>query len=281
MNRETAAQEIGGIYESIGFIGAGRMATALAGGVVQAGVATAEQILASDASNEALAQFESAIPGVKTQDTNEMVAEQAGVIVLAVKPQMMDAVLAGLRSVVRGDKLLVSIAAGVTIARLSAPFKRGVRVVRVMPNTPCLIGHGASAYSLGENATPEDASLVSTLLSAVGAAYEVSESQLDAVTGLSGSGPAFVYTAIEALTDAGVKEGLPREIAAQLAARTVVGAGEMVLTTGQHPALLRDQVTSPGGTTAAGLAALERTALRNSLSEAVAAAAQRSRELGG
>lgn len=268
------------IPQKIGFIGAGRMATALARGVVHAGVATPEQVLASDASEQTLGQFETAVPGSQTYGANKMVAEQADLLVLAVKPQMMADVLDEVYASVDGQTLVVSIAAGVTLKRLTAPFKRGTRLVRVMPNTPCLVGCGASAYSLGEHATREDAKLVSTLLSAVGDAYQVPEKQLDAVTGLSGSGPAFVYTVIEALTDAGVQCGLPRDVAANLATRTVAGAAEMVLSTGQHPAVLRDQVTSPGGTTAAGLAALERCGLRNALAEAVAAATRRSEELG-
>ncbi len=268
------------IQKTIGFIGAGRMATALARGMVHAGLVGADQVLASDASTDSLSQFEASVPGAQTTGSNVMAAEKADLLVLAVKPQMMAGVLAEIRSAVRPTTLIVSIAAGFTLEQLTKPFKRGTRLVRVMPNTPCLIGKGASAYSLGENATPEDASLVDKLLSSVGQAFQVPEKQLDAVTGLSGSGPAFVYTAIEAMTDAAVMAGLPREVAAQLAARTVAGAAEMVLTTGQHPAVLRDQVTSPGGTTAAGLAALDRCGFRNALAEGVTAAVHRSEELG-
>lgn len=270
----------GTLSQKIGFIGAGRMATALAKGIVHAGVADPEQLLASDASSDALSHFETATPGAATYGDNAKVAEQADVLMLAVKPQVMPSVLAQLRGAVRSETLLVSIAAGVTLAKLSGAMKRGTRIIRVMPNTPCLIGRGASAFAVGETATPEDAQTVTALLSAVGDAYQVPESQLDAVTGLSGSGPAFVYTAIEALTDAGVAAGLPRAVAAQLAARTVGGAAEMVLSTGEHPAVLRDQVTSPGGTTAAGLAALDRWGMRHALAAAVAAATARSKELG-
>lgn len=256
------------------------MASAIARGVVRAGVASAEQIFASDANEQALSELEAAAPGVQTTSVNTMVAEKADLLLLAVKPQVMPVVLADIRSAVRPQTLLVSVAAGVTLEQLAKPFKRGTRVVRVMPNTPCLIGKGASAYSLGDNATKEDGLLVESLLASVGEAYAVPEYQLDAVTGLSGSGPAYVYTVIEALADAGVRSGLPRPVAAQLAARTVAGAAEMVLSTGKHPAVLRDEVVSPGGTTAAGLAALERCGVRHALAEAVTAATERSRELG-
>jgi pyrroline-5-carboxylate reductase len=154
------------------------------------------------------------------------------------------------------------------------------RIVRVMPNTPCLIGKGASGYSLGEHATVHDGKLVASLLSAVGVAYEVPEELLDAVTGLSGSGPAFVYSMIEALAAGGVAAGLPPELAAELAARTVAGAAEMVLQTGESPSALRDRVKSPGGTTVAGLAVLDEHGFSDALSQAVAAAARRSAELG-
>lgn len=268
------------IKHTIGFVGAGQMATALAKGMVHAGLVGADQLRASDASSEALARFEAAVPGAVTTSVNSEVATEVDVLVLAVKPQFMDDVLAEVGGDVRPATLIVSVAAGVTLGRLAHGFKRGARLVRVMPNTPCLIGKGAIGYCAGANATPEDAELVGKLLAAVGEAYEVTEPQLDAVTGLSGSGPAFVYTAIEALSDAGVRAGLPRHVALQLAARVMIGAGEMVLSSGEHPAALRDAVTSPGGTTAAGLAALERNAFRWALGEAVDAATARSRELG-
>lgn len=256
------------------------MATALAEGAVRSGVASEEQLLASARTEETLAQLRQRIPGIRTTTSNSEVAEQADLLILGVKPQVMAAALADIRGSVRPQTLVVSIAAGVTLEQLAKPFKRGTRVVRVMPNTPCLIGKGAAAFSLGEHATKDDAKLVELLVSAVGEGYAVPEYQLDAVTGLSGSGPAYVYTAIEALTDAAVRVGLPRAVASQLAARTVAGAAEMVLSTGKHPAVLRDEVTSPGGTTAAGLAALEANGFRHALAEAVSAAESRSRELG-
>ena len=271
----------------VGFIGAGRMATAVARGLVQAEVVSSGEIVACDPSPVAAEQFKSAIPGATVLKNNRQLSAKAGVIVLAVKPQHMELVLAELAGAVEGangeveDPLVVSIAAGVTLARLSAGLPDGTRLVRVMPNTPCLIGRGASAYSLGATATAADSDTVHQMLAAVGTAWEVPEKFLDAVTGLSGSGPAFVYTMIESLSDGGVLMGLPRDLASALAAQTVAGAAEMVLTTGEHPAQLREEVTSPGGTTVAGLEALEKEGLRAALLQAVRAATCRSQELGG
>ena len=202
-------------------------------------------------------------------------------IVLAVKPQGMATVLAELKPLVTPDHLIISIAAGISLATMADGLGPGRRLARVMSNTPALVGAGASAYCLGSEARPEDETLVRTFMEAVGTAYPIPETLMDAVTGLSGSGPAFVYAIIEALSDGGVKVGLPREIATALAAQTVVGAARMVLETGQHPGFLKDQVASPGGTTIAGLHALERGALRATLMDAVEAAARRSAELAG
>jgi pyrroline-5-carboxylate reductase len=264
----------------IGLMGAGRMATALARGLVQAGIVPAKSVLASDPSAEARRAFSDAVPGVLVAADNAKRVAHADVIFLAVKPQQMSDALEAVRDALRGDALVVSIAAGITIDRIAGQLPTGQRIIRVMPNTPCLIGQGASAFSLGENATPEDAKLVTTLLSAVGTAYEVPESLLDAVTGLSGSGPAFVYSMIEALTAGGTAAGLPADLAAELAARTAVGAAAMVLETGEKPSVLRERVTSPGGTTVAGLAVLGERGFTKTVAEAVVAAAQRSVELG-
>jgi pyrroline-5-carboxylate reductase len=175
----------------------------------------------------------------------------------------------------------VSIAAGVTLGQLAVALGADRRLIRVMPNTPCLVGASASGYAPGEAATSDDIALVDRLLNVVGTAFRLPEHLLDAVTGLSGSGPAFVYAVIEALSDGGVRVGLPRDVATALAAQTVLGSARMVLETGLHPGVLKDQVTSPGGTTIAGLHALERGGLRAALMDAVEAAARRSRELGG
>lgn len=266
----------------IGFLGAGRMAQALAAGFVRSGLTTAEKITAYDPAPAASKAFVDAVgAGAKQAASTAEVVKNARIVFLAVKPQYADESLAAAAKDWRaGEQLLVSVAAGVTIATLAAPLPKGSAVVRVMPNTPCLVGKGASCYALGKHATAQQGEEVGRLLSAVGFASETPEKLLDAVTGLSGSGPAFVYTVIEALADGGVRSGLPRALAAELAAHTVAGAAEMVSATGQHPAALRDAVASPGGTTITGLAELERLGVRSALIEAVTAATRRSAELG-
>ena len=265
--------------ERIGLIGAGQMATALAHGFIKAGLITADRLLASDVDEHARQRFAQATAANTTAD-NALVAAQSEVVFLAVKPQQMAQVAADLQGKLPADRLIVSIAAGVRLASLAEWFGPDPRIVRVMPNTPCLVGQGACAYSLGDRATVEDGALVGRLLGALGHAWQVEEKLLDAVTGLAGSGPAFVYVVVEALSDAGVKMGLPRGIATEMAARTVRGAAEMVLATGEHPAVLKDRVASPAGTTIAGLHALESAGLRAALIDAVQAATHRSMELG-
>lgn len=255
------------------------MATALARGWLAAGLVRAEHVLASDPVPQARKAFASETGLHATGDNREVVAASS-ILVIAVKPQSMAALLNDIRSGITPDHLIVSIAAGVPLRQLSSGLGPNIRLIRVMPNTPCLVGASASGYAPGENATAEDISLVDRFLNAVGKAFRVPESLLDAVTGLSGSGPAFVYLVIEALSDGGVRVGLPRDAATQLAAQTVFGAAKMVLETGSHPAVLKDAVTSPGGTTIAGLHALERGGLRAALIDAVEAATRRSAELG-
>ncbi len=264
---------------SIGFIGAGQMATALAKGLIQAGLASPDRLLASDPAADARERFARAT-GARAVADNLEVATAAEVLFLAVKPQQIPQVLDELAGKVAADKLVVSIAAGVSLRVLVQHLGPEVRLARVMPNTPCLVGQGACGYCLGAGALPEDGPLVERLLGAVGVAFRVEEKLLDAVTGLSGSGPAFVYVMIEALSDGGVRMGLPRHIATALAAQTLRGAAEMVLATGEHPAALKDRVASPGGTTIAGLAALEAGGLRAALIAAVEAATRRAGELG-
>ncbi len=265
--------------KGIGFLGAGQMARALAGGFVRAGLVAAERIVAHDPVAAAAGQFAEALPEARLVSDNREVARVADVLFLAVKPQQVGAVAGELAGSLGSGQLLVSIAAGISLDRLAAAFGTG-RVIRVMPNTPCLVGRGAAGYAWGPAVTREDAEYVGGLLQAVGVAFPVEEKLLDAVTGLSGSGPAFVYTMIEALSDGGVRMGLPRATATALAAQTVLGAAEMVLTTGEHPAVLKDRVASPGGTTIAGLQALERHGFRAALMGAVEAATERSLELG-
>jgi len=266
------------LQQTIGFIGAGQMARALANGFIKSGLVSADRIVAADPLPAALTAFEKAVPGSRTAANNAIVAQESDVLFLATKPQQIASALGELRAAANG-KLVISIAAGIALKTLATALPEA-RLVRVMPNTPCLIGQSASGYCLGPRTTPADGQLVGQLLSAVGRAFAVDEKLLDAVTGLSGSGPAFVYVMIEALSDGGVQMGLPRDIAMALAAQTVRGAAQMVLETGEHPAVLKDRVASPGGTTIAVLQALEAGGLRGALMAAVEAATRRSTELG-
>lgn len=254
------------------------MATALALGMIRAGIAEPGAILASDPSPSAREAFREQT-GAEVSASNLEVARRCGVLVLAVKPQGVPEVLAEVHPEIGADHLVVSIAAGVALETIGSGLGPECRLARVMPNTPALIGQGAAGYCLGPNAVAGDETMVRALLDSVGRAHRVPESLLDAVTGLSGSGPAFVYIMIEALADGGVRVGLPRDVAVSLAAQTVLGAAAMVVETGLHPGVLKDQVASPGGTTIAGLHALERGAVRAALIDAVEAAARRSAEL--
>ena len=263
----------------IGFLGAGQMATALAGGWSKAGLLNVSRCQAADPYPDARTKFENGT-GIRTLDGNREVAAVCDVLILAVKPQVLPGVLAELRPELQAKHLVISIAAGVTLQTLADGLGQTTRLIRVMPNTPCLVGASATGYSPGATATPEDVELVSKLFGAVGKAFRVAEPLLDAVTGLSGSGPAYVYLLIEAMADGGVRCGLPRDVALSLAAQTVFGAAKMVLETGQHPAVLKDAVTSPGGTTIAGLQVLERAAIRSAMIDAVEAATKRAIDLG-
>ncbi len=262
----------------LGVIGCGKMGSALVKGAVAAGAVSPDEIWLHDAyapSAEALSEE----IGAQLAGSNGAVVQNAETVLLCTKPHdLLDMIR--LLPVLDARHLFISIAAGVTLADLEEALGDEVRAIRVMPNTPALVGRGAAAFARGTRASDSDAAFVETLLGAVGSVVEVPERLMDAVTGLSGSGPAFVYTVIEALADGGVLVGLPRDKALQLAAQTVSGAAEMVLRTGTHPAALRDQVTSPGGTTIAGLAEIEAGALRAALIEAVRAAAERAAELG-
>ena len=263
----------------IGFLGAGKMATALAHGWIRAGICPASHVRASDVYPAAREAF-TRETGVATTESNTAVAADADVLILAVKPQQIPSLLEEIRGGVSKQPLIVSIAAGIPLQRLENLLGSGHRLVRVMPNTPCLVGASASAYCLGGVASEADAALMQTLLGAVGLAVKLPEPLLDAVTGLSGSGPAYACLMIEGLADGGVRAGLPRDVALKLAAQTLLGTAQMVLQSGQHPGVLKDAVASPGGTTIAGLHELERAGLRGALMNAVVAATQRSRELG-
>ena len=277
----------------LGFIGCGKMAAALIKGVLKSGLCRPADIIVSDV-HASTAEKLRAETGVTAALSNVEVVAASDAIVLAVKPG--DA-LAAIQSVTtqqmessmrwawqggsgKGGKLLLSIVAGLSIRSLEQAAGEKLRIIRVMPNTPALVLSGASAFALGTQATEEDAEIAGKIFGGVGLAVRVKEELLDSVTGLSGSGPAYVFTIIEALADGGVLMGLPRELALQLAAKTVAGAAEMVLQTGLHPAVLRDQVASPGGTTIAGLEALEAGGLRAALIAAVRAATGRATALG-
>jgi pyrroline-5-carboxylate reductase len=264
---------------TIGFIGSGKMASALLEGILRAAIARPEDIYITDKIAAAAADLAKRT-GVSALPSNAAVAAEAGVLILCVKPGDVPAALREAGDL--SGKLLISIAAGIPLRRLREWAQGGPRCIRVMPNTPALIGLGAAAYATeaADGAHEEDMAVADRIFGAVGIAVRTREELLDAVTGLSGSGPAFVYTVIEALADGGVLMGLPRDTALRLAAQTVQGAAAMVLQTGLHPAQLRDQVTSPGGTTIAGLEALEEAGLRSALIAAVRAATERSGELG-
>jgi pyrroline-5-carboxylate reductase len=259
----------------IGFIGGGQMACAIARGLVAAEKFSAEKVYVSDPGGGVL---QAEIAGVKVAESNLDLISKVDLLILAVKPHIAPQVAAEIAGKLKESQLLVSVAAGVSLSKLAELFGHD-RVVRVMPNTPSLVGEGAAGFACGDGATKEDAKTVQDLLSTVGLAAEVPEGLLDAVTGLSGSGPAFIYVAIESLADAGVEMGLPRKLAQQLAAQMVRGAATMVLETDTHPGELKDRVASPAGTTIAGLGALEAGGLRAALRSAVKTAALRSKEM--
>lgn len=267
------------LKEKIGFIGGGKMGEALCKGIIKAGLSTADDIMMSDVVVERCKYLNQEI-GVKTTQNNKDIVSFAGIIIVAVKPQMISEVLNNVKNDITDRHLIVSIAAGIPIKFIESRLPPGARIVRVMPNTPCLVSASATAYALNKYATNTDSQLVSHIFSAVGKAFQLDEKYLDAVTGLSGSGPAYVYMFVEALSDGGVKMGLPREVSTILAAQTVLGAAKMVLETGQHPAQLKDAVTSPGGTTIEGISKLEEGKLRSTLINAVEAAALKSKKLG-
>ena len=267
------------LKEKIGFIGGGKMGEALINGILRAGLSSSDKIMVSDVDKKRLQILEKEA-GIKTTQENRKITSGSDIIILAIKPNMMGSVLDELKSEITSKHLVISIAAGVPLSFMESSLNEGCRVVRVMPNTPCLVGETAAGYALGGNATQADGKLVGQLLDAVGRSFLLDEKHLDAVTGLSGSGPAFIYVVIEALADGGVKMGLPRDVATTLAAQTAFGAAKMVLESGTHIGRLRDAVTSPGGTTIEGLHALEKGGIRNALINAVEVATKKSKRLG-
>jgi len=261
----------------IAVIGSGAMGSALIRGALRAGVYSPQEIVAHDIDEQRLVALSEEC-GITTTPSLDDAVMGAETVLLAVKPQVISEVFEDLTPVIRTDQLVISIAAGVPTSRIEEALGN-IPVIRVMPNTPCLVGASASALAPGRHATPEHMRVAMELFGAVGVAVEVPEDQLDAVTGLSGSGPAYVYLIIEALSDAGVRCGLPRDVSTSLAAETVLGAAKMVLETKEHPGRLKDQVASPGGTTIAGLHQLELHGVRGAIYDAVCAAVERAREL--
>ncbi|MEK6764651.1 MAG: pyrroline-5-carboxylate reductase [Planctomycetota bacterium] len=267
------------LKEKIGFIGGGKMGEALIKGVLRAKLSSADKIIVSDVDKKRCQILEEDT-GIKTTQENKKVTSSSDVMILAVKPNVMGSILEELKSDITPKHLVVSIAAGIPLDFIESFLNEGCRAVRVMPNTPCLVGETAAGYALGKNATRHDGELVGQILNAVGKSFLLEEKYLDAVTGLSGSGPAFIYMVIDALADGGVKMGLPREVSTKLAAQTAFGAAKMVLESGMHIGELKDFVTSPGGTTIEGLHALEKGGLRNALINAVEVATKKSKRLG-
>ncbi|CQR74605.1 Pyrroline-5-carboxylate reductase [Sporomusa ovata DSM 2662] len=266
------------INKQIGFIGGGAMAESIIRGILHAELVMPSQIMVNDISCERLAYLNSTFAIATTPDSQEII-KQSDIVFLTVKPQVIANVIDTIAPLVPKTTIVVSVAAGVTIATLQSKLAE-VPIIRVMPNTPVAVGEGISAMALGKYATKAISDPVAEVFASVGRVVTVSEDSMDAVTGLSGSGPAYAFVLIDALADAGVRVGLPRQTSILLAAQTLMGAAKMVLETNEHPAKLRDMVTSPGGTTIAGVHVLEQKGVRAALIDAVVAATERSREMG-
>ena len=265
--------------KKIGVIGGGKIGSALIRGILKAGLVHKDQIIAS-APRDSVRQSLAKESGIRVTSGNVEVTEFADTVILTVKPQIIDSVLQEISGKIGVKKLLISVAAGVPLARIEGYLRKGSRVVRVMTNTPCVVGVAASAYARGSHATKEDLDRVERILKSVGIALQLEERYLDAVTGLSGSGPAYVFLFIESLADGGVRAGLSREGALQLALQTVYGSAKLAWESGKHLAQLRDEITSPGGTTISGLYALEKGGFRGIVIDAVLKATERSQALG-
>lgn len=264
----------------IGFIGAGAMGSALLTGLIKANLVDPANLMVSDANKEQLQTITDRL-GIKGCQGNVALAEQVDILVLAVKPWIVKEILPELKPVVKPGQLVISIAAGITIADLETSLAEDVAVIRVMPNTPSLVSEGATAIALGKHVTSEQHEQGLAMFGAVGTAVTVKENLMNSVTGLSGSGPAYVFIMLEAMSDAGVKAGLPRDISTTLAAQTMLGAAKMVLETGEHPGRLKDMVTTPGGTTIYGVHALEQSGIRAALINGVMAAVDKANEMTG
>lgn len=264
----------------IALIGAGVMGEALATALVRRHAFDPHRICVSDVRSDRLELLHQSL-GVRTSSSNRAAVSGASVVVLAVKPQTLSPVLNELSTEVRRDQMVISIAAGIPTEAIESQLSEGVRVIRAMPNTPGLVGMGITAVCKGRHASQDDLQVSAALLSSFGEVVQVDEPQMDAVTGLSGSGPAYGLMFIESLAEAGVLNGLARDVALKLACWTVMGAAALARETGEHPAVLKSRVTSPAGTTAAALSVLERRGFRSAVIDAVAAATDRSRQLSG
>lgn len=261
----------------VGFIGGGQMAAALITGALRKGVFQPQDIVVVESNDSRRTLLQQQFPGVDVQ-SDYQAAQNCAQIILALKPHVLREIGQSIAQMLAGDRLWISIAAGVSLEELAA-LLLSQRIVRVMPNTPAQVGQGAAAITAGPNAQNVDLNWVERLMKSVGSCVRVSQSQMHAVTGIAGSSPAYIYMIIEAMADGGVSGGLPRDVAIQLAAQSVLGAGLMVLESGLHPGQLKDQVTSPAGTTIAAIRQLEAAGVRTAMIEAVVAATTRSREL--
>jgi len=266
------------IDKTIGFVGAGNMAEAMIRGLLRGKDFAPEQVIASGPREERVNELSEKY-GIRATTDNKLPAA-ADIVVLSVKPQILSRVLDEVGATIRPDALVISIAAGVPVATIQARLASGTRVIRAMPNTPALVDAAATAIAGGEHAREADLADAKRIFDAIGITVILEESALDAVTGLSGSGPAYVFLILEALSDAGVKVGLSRRTSQLLAAQTLLGSAKLLLETNEHPGRLKDMVTSPGGTAITGLHTLENGGVRTTLMNAVEAATRRSRELG-
>lgn len=266
------------LHKKIGFIGAGNMGSAMIGGIVSSGLVPPENLIASARTQETLDGLASRY-GIRTTSDNRQVAAEADILFLAVKPNLYETVIKSIRDTVSEQQIIVSIAAGQTLLRIESLFGRQVKVVRTMPNTPAMVQEAMSAVTPNEQMTEEDTQLILSVFRCFGKAELVPESLMDAVVGVSGSSPAYVYMFIEAMADAAVQDGMPRTQAYTFAAQSVLGAAKMVLETGRHPGELKDAVCSPGGTTITAVAKLEERGLRSTVMAAQNACAEKSRQM--
>jgi pyrroline-5-carboxylate reductase len=260
---------IEGRVNMIGFIGTGNMGSAMIGGILKSGLSPASDILVSDASPEALEKIKSTFPGIKTTDDNKTVARESYILILAVKPHIYAPVLAEVGSFIPKESLIVTIAAGITLEKMSAMLSKDSKIIRTMPNTPALVGEGMTALCPNKNVKEEELDKVKEIFSSFGKYEVLPESMINGFTSLCGSSPAWVFMMIESMVDGAVLEGLPRQKAYTMAAQAVMGSAKMILETGRHPGELKDMVCSPGGTTIEAVSELESHGFRSALIEAV------------